>query len=106
MIDDYKYPRTMDQAFPGHGDYACAVERPKKVKQVEPCCLLGSDCLRYCRCLDMNYEQAVRLLDRAKDGEAFPLPAINLALELTGDLDATTATFQNKYEQSPLEEML
>jgi len=30
MIDDYKYPRTMDQAFPGHGDYACAVERPRK----------------------------------------------------------------------------
>jgi hypothetical protein len=54
----------------------------------------------------MNYEQAVRLLDRARDGENFPLPAINLALEMTGDLDATTATFQNKYEQSPLEEML
>lgn len=54
----------------------------------------------------MNYEQAGRLLDRAKDGEDFPLPAINLALELTGDLDVTTATFQNKYEQSPLEEML
>ena len=30
MIDDYKYPRTMDQAFPGHGDYACAVEKPRR----------------------------------------------------------------------------
>lgn len=54
----------------------------------------------------MNYEQAMRLLDRAKGGEIFPLQAINLALEMTGDLDATTATFHNKYEQSPLEEML
>ena len=73
---------------------------------MEPCCLLGFDCLRYCICLAMNYEQAVRLLDRARDGQMFPLPAINLALEMTGDLDDTTATLQNKYEQSPLEEML
>ena len=27
---DYKYPRTMDEAFPGHGDYACALEVPAK----------------------------------------------------------------------------
>ena len=27
---DYKYPRTMDEAFPGHGDYACALEVPVK----------------------------------------------------------------------------
>jgi len=26
MRPDYKYPRTMDEAFPGHGDYACALE--------------------------------------------------------------------------------
>jgi len=30
MIDGYKYPRTMDEAFPGHGDYACAIEVPVK----------------------------------------------------------------------------
>lgn len=27
---DYKYPRTMDEAFPGHGDYACALEIPRR----------------------------------------------------------------------------
>ena len=30
MKVDYKYPRTMDEAFPGHGDYACALEVPVK----------------------------------------------------------------------------
>lgn len=69
-------------------------------------CLFSFDLLCYGRCINMNYEQAMRLLDRAKGGEIFPLQAINLALEMTGDLDATTATFHNKYEQSPLEEML
>jgi hypothetical protein len=34
----------------------------------------------------MTYEQAMRLLDKLKDGESFPLPAINEALRLTGDL--------------------
>ena len=27
---DYKYPRTMNEAFVGHGDYACAVEIPRR----------------------------------------------------------------------------
>ena len=26
MRVDYKYPRTMDEAFPGGSDYACALE--------------------------------------------------------------------------------
>jgi len=30
MIDNYKYPRTVDEAFPGHGRYACAIEGPAK----------------------------------------------------------------------------
>lgn len=30
MRVDYKYPRTMDEAFPGHDDYACALEVPAK----------------------------------------------------------------------------
>jgi hypothetical protein len=35
----------------------------------------------------MNYFQAVRLLDRVKDGVPIPLRLINEALILTGDLD-------------------
>lgn len=35
----------------------------------------------------MSYEAAMRLLDRLKDGEDFPVSAINEALRLTGDLD-------------------
>ena len=42
----------------------------------------------------MTYDQAVRLLDRLKGGELFPLPAINLALEMTGDLDDSTDTLK------------
>jgi len=29
-----KYARTMDQAFPGHGTYSCAVHRPNPVKRM------------------------------------------------------------------------
>jgi hypothetical protein len=37
----------------------------------------------------MNYFQAMRLLDRVKDGVPVPLYLINKALELTGDLEQT-----------------
>jgi hypothetical protein len=53
----------------------------------------------------MNYEQAVRLLDRIKDGQTFPLPAINLALEITGDIDESTTTHKSQYEQPSFKEM-
>jgi len=29
-----KYARTMDEAFPGHGTYSCAVHRPNPVKRM------------------------------------------------------------------------
>ena len=51
----------------------------------------------------MNYDQAVRLLDRLKGGELFPLPAINMALEMTGDLDDPTDPLQCKYAWTPFE---
>ena len=35
----------------------------------------------------MSYYQAMRLLDRVKEGVPFPIHLINKALELTGDLD-------------------
>ena len=35
----------------------------------------------------MNYFEAMRLLDRVKEGVPYPVRLINLALELTGDLD-------------------
>ena len=35
----------------------------------------------------MNYFQAMRLLDRVKEGVPFPIHLINKALELTGDLE-------------------
>jgi hypothetical protein len=35
----------------------------------------------------MNYFEAMRLLDRVKEGVPFPIHLINKALELTGDLD-------------------
>ena len=35
----------------------------------------------------MNYFEAMRLLDKVKDGVPFPIHLINQALELTGDLD-------------------
>jgi hypothetical protein len=35
----------------------------------------------------MNYFEAMRLLDKVKDGFPFPLHLINQALELTGDLE-------------------
>ena len=35
----------------------------------------------------MNHAQANRMLDRLKDGEQFPITAINRALIMTGDLD-------------------
>ena len=53
----------------------------------------------------MNYEQAVRLLDRIKDGQMFPLPAINLALEITGDIGESTTTHKSQYEQPSSKEM-
>ena len=34
----------------------------------------------------MNYFEAMRLLDKVKEGIPFPLHLINQALELTGDL--------------------
>lgn len=54
----------------------------------------------------MTYEQAIRLLDRVKDGQGFPLPAINLALELTGDLDDATTRNHFQHEWTPTEEVL
>jgi hypothetical protein len=35
----------------------------------------------------MNYFEAMRLLDKVKEGVPFPIHLINQALELTGDLD-------------------
>ena len=35
----------------------------------------------------MNYFEAMRLLDRVKEGVPYPVRLINLALELTGDLE-------------------
>lgn len=37
----------------------------------------------------MNYFQAMRLLDKVKEGVPFPIHLINKALELTGDLEQT-----------------
>lgn len=54
----------------------------------------------------MTYEQAIRLLDRVKDGQGFPLPAINLALELTGDIDETTARNHYQHQWTPAQEVL
>lgn len=34
----------------------------------------------------MNYYQAMKLLDKVREGVTFPLHLINKALELTGDL--------------------
>lgn len=35
----------------------------------------------------MTYEQAMKILDRVRDGVLFPSHIVNLALQLTGDLD-------------------
>jgi hypothetical protein len=35
----------------------------------------------------VNYFEAMRLLDRVKEGVPFPIHLINQALELTGDLE-------------------
>jgi hypothetical protein len=35
----------------------------------------------------MNYFEAMRLLDKVREGVPFPIHLINKALELTGDLD-------------------
>jgi hypothetical protein len=35
----------------------------------------------------MNYFEAMRLLDKVKEGVPYPLYLINKALELTGDLE-------------------
>jgi hypothetical protein len=35
----------------------------------------------------MNYFEAMRLLDKVREGIPFPIHLINQALELTGDLD-------------------
>ena len=53
----------------------------------------------------MNYEQAVRLLDQTKDGQTFPIAAINLALEITGDIDETTTKHDSQYAQSSFQEV-
>ena len=37
----------------------------------------------------MNYYQAMRLLDKVKEGVPYPVRLINIALELTGDLEQT-----------------
>jgi hypothetical protein len=34
----------------------------------------------------MNYYQAMKLLDKVREGVSYPLHLINKALELTGDL--------------------
>jgi len=35
----------------------------------------------------MNYYEAMRLLDKVREGVPFPIHLINQALELTGDLE-------------------
>tara|TARA_R110000868_G_scaffold361806_1_gene623820 strand:+ start:580 stop:687 length:108 start_codon:yes stop_codon:yes gene_type:complete len=35
----------------------------------------------------MTYEMAMRILDKVKDGIPYPEKIINMALELTGDLE-------------------
>ena len=35
----------------------------------------------------MNYFEAMKLLDKVREGVPFPIHLINQALELTGDLD-------------------
>jgi hypothetical protein len=35
----------------------------------------------------MNYFEAMRLLDKVREGVLFPIHLINKALELTGDLE-------------------
>jgi hypothetical protein len=37
----------------------------------------------------MTYEDAMKILDRVKDGVPYPEKIIRLALELTGDLQQT-----------------
>jgi hypothetical protein len=37
----------------------------------------------------MTYEMAMRILDKVKDGIPYPEKIINMALELTGDLEQT-----------------
>ncbi len=37
----------------------------------------------------MNYFEAMRLLDKVKEGVPYPVLLINIALELTGDLEQT-----------------
>lgn len=37
----------------------------------------------------MTYEMAMRILDKVKDGVPYPEKIINIALELTGDLEQT-----------------
>jgi hypothetical protein len=34
----------------------------------------------------MTYEDAMRILDKVRDGIPYPVKIINIALELTGDL--------------------
>jgi hypothetical protein len=35
----------------------------------------------------MTHQQAMRILDRVREGVSFPITIINRALQLTGDLD-------------------
>jgi len=37
----------------------------------------------------MNYFEAMKLLDKVRDGVPYPIHLINKALELTGDLQQT-----------------
>ena len=37
----------------------------------------------------MSHAQALKILDKVKEGTHYPLCVINQALELTGDLDAS-----------------
>jgi hypothetical protein len=39
--------------------------------------------------LEMTYEDAMKLLDKVKDGVPYPEKIIRMALELTGDLQQT-----------------
>jgi hypothetical protein len=38
----------------------------------------------------MNYETAIRILDRLKDGWSYPQKIVDEALRMTGDLDEQT----------------
>ena len=39
--------------------------------------------------LEMTHAEAMRILDKVKDGVPYPIKIIRMALELTGDLQQT-----------------